>query len=730
MTVADYASGFQGKTIRIGEQCNSCEDLKKDLDKKDSCEDEMNNLDKKNAFKINFIFPKKLPEKIKNQLKKTYGCHWSNDDQNIKAFTGSLDLKYIVEAYLRDQGIKNFLLEDVFDKYYDFSKNKQKAADLEQAGTMVLQDGLRKGGLIKEFINCYNSSWKERSQNWNKDLTFDDINNTSKNELQKFLTTDDPAEKKQQLDHLAIIKDNCDQFNQIKHEARYLNETSNDLWLSEDPSGFFDYKYIKNLGKNEIGDAELFVEFYRDKYVFDPKESKNENIFVFNGRFWEQDQHKQRYIDFEEIAKIYELEAKRAEDQYKWEIDNLNKKDHVTEEDEKRIKNIEVYFRGLYGRCFQLRTNKRRSSVFETISSFLSFKHEWDCIISFLPCQNGIVDLKTGKLLEFKREQYIRKVSPISYNSESDCKKFKRFLKDITLGDEELENFLHRLLGYAILGIPKEERVFYFFGAGRNGKGTLMNVVQHVLGPLAKTFPSEMLLIQKNPPSSSAPNPEMANLAGIRLAVFSEINEGRKVDAAKVKNLSGQDIIPCRRLFSNADLQIRPTHTMILQTNFKPKADSDDFGLWSRNVLVPFNARFVKEPQKKNDYERPIKENLKNELIEEESPGILNWLIEGCLEYQRVGLQIPKCVINETEMYRIENDGIGCFLNQMCVQDPSFSTPCQRMIEAIQRYCQEERKEVPTRNAISTYLKGKFTCQKTNNGNIWKGISIKQCGTE
>lgn len=102
---------------------------------------------------------------------------------------------------------------------------------------------------------------------------------------------------------------------------------------------------------------------------------------------------------------------------------------------------------------------------------------------------------------------------------------------------------------------------------------------------------------------------------------------------------------------------------MILQTNYKPKAPADDKALWSRNILVPFEACFDKNPN----------ENLKEELLEE-SEGILNWLIQGCLEYQEIGLDVPQSVKDQTESYRKENDGIGLFLEEACVEAPEFST--------------------------------------------------------
>jgi putative DNA primase/helicase len=469
------------------------------------------------------------------------------------------------------------------------------------------------------------------------------------------------------------------QIENIEHKPEDLEEKEN-----SQVSDILEY-----LSKNEIGDAELFVKLSKEKYLFDPTEGKEGVFYLWDGRSWSIDLHKERYKDFECVAKAY-LNAKNT----------VVFEENIQEVVEKRVN--------------QLRTSRRRKSVFDTVSAFISFKDKWDYMPFKLPCANGVIDLKTGELTKSNPKQFIKKVCSVNYNPNAKCPNFEKFLTEITLGRDELKSFLPRLFGYAILGVPREEKVFYFFGKGRNGKGTLIQTIQSVLGSFARTFPSEMLLIQRNPPSSSSPNPEKANLEGVRMAIFSEINEGRKIDSAEVKNLSGRDVISCRRLFSNIDLQIIPTHTMILQTNYKPKAPSEDIALWSRNFLVPFDADFTKTAN----------ENLKEELLKE-SEGILKWIVDGCLEYQKEGLKIPKIILDQTEDYRQENDGIGRFLSEMCVKGDEFTTPCQEMLNAIKDYCNEEGLNIPSRNEITDYLKVKFKKNETSRGNFWKGVSIK-----
>ena len=453
------------------------------------------------------------------------------------------------------------------------------------------------------------------------------------------------------------------------------------------------------LDRNERGDAELFIYLHKDKYVFDSSEGKNGAFYVWNGTHWEIDFARQRYQDMKEVEKLYE-----------WAASYVNEANTIN---------------AIKKRASTLRTAKRYSAVFTFISTEVSFKGTWDHCPGFLPCSNGLVDLKTGDILPHLPARYLRTVCPTPYIPIANSALFDKFIQDITLEDEELMDFLACCLGSALLGDAKEEKVFFLYGAqGRNGKGTLLQALERVLGKLARTFPSEMLLLQKNTQNSNSPSPELANLQGVRFAIFSEINKGKTIDAAKVKNYSGRDTIPCRRLYSNVDLAIKPSHTMFIQTNYKPEAPADDQALWSRTYLIPFNAHFVAEP--KDPHERLLDPGFKEKLFKE-TESILAWLVLGCIKYQTDGLLIPSIVLQETENYRKENDVIGHFLDEKCILDAAFSTQKNKMRQALEKFCDSNGYAKPNKNEMANYLIHKFGEEvdgRTGQYRLWKGIKL------
>ncbi len=99
-----------------------------------------------------------------------------------------------------------------------------------------------------------------------------------------------------------------------------------------------------------------------------------------------------------------------------------------------------------------------------------------------LGVENGTLDLRTGILMPARREDYITKVGPVVYDADAECPVFLRFLSEIMGGDQALVDYLQRVLGYMLTGETSEQRLFFLYGNGANGKSTLLNVCKGLLG--------------------------------------------------------------------------------------------------------------------------------------------------------------------------------------------------------------------------------------------------------
>jgi putative DNA primase/helicase len=190
-----------------------------------------------------------------------------------------------------------------------------------------------------------------------------------------------------------------------------------------------------------------------------------------------------------------------------------------------------------------------------------------------------------------------------------------------------------------------------------------MTIMEYILGSLAGTVQSEMLLGQKMERSAAAVSPDIMNLRGLRLANASETDDGRRFSSSKVKWLSGGDTLQGRWPYDKRMTDFAPTHTLFLQTNHPPHADSSDKPFWERLILIEFMWSYVKNPRKANERKRDI--TLKERLMKEAS-GILGWLIKGCGIYLEDGLNVPDEIIEAGKKYRKSEDDMGDWIEEKC----------------------------------------------------------------
>jgi putative DNA primase/helicase len=278
---------------------------------------------------------------------------------------------------------------------------------------------------------------------------------------------------------------------------------------------------------------------------------------------------------------------------------------------------------------------------------------ELDTDTWLLNCTNGVLDLRTGRLLQHDPERLLTKLAPVAYDQNAECPLFKKFLHDVFPDPDGINiiPFMQRLIGYTLTGETKEQKMAIAWGNGANGKGTLLNLMQAIMGDYAQTTPTDTLMARRN---EGIPN-DIARLRGARYVLASESQEGKRLNDALIKQMTGQDRIAARFLRCEF-FEFMPQFKIILLTNHKPVTRGDDAALWRRILLIPFTQKFEGS---RVDGDMPNK--LANEM-----PGILRWMVDGCLGWQKTGLQAPQEVIAATNAYRNENDVIENWLEENC----------------------------------------------------------------
>lgn len=278
-----------------------------------------------------------------------------------------------------------------------------------------------------------------------------------------------------------------------------------------------------------------------------------------------------------------------------------------------------------------------------------------------LNCANGVVDLETGKLYKHDPSLYFTKKSPVVYNPECNSIDFEKFMQDV-LPNEETRRAVLRYLGYCLCGDIREEKALFIVGDGRNGKGTLAKVLMAILDDYATPFKIDALLQRRFDKDGDAATPEFAKLEGRRLAIANEIPQGKNLDVAHFKDLTGGDQISIRRLHQEATTIKNPTHHFILCGQHYPEIkDANDLGLRERIIAVRFPQSFTGEN---------CDPNLKKKLLTPENlSGALNILVQECINWQREGLIISDDMKAEKQEYLDANNFIQDFISEYCVFD-------------------------------------------------------------
>jgi len=392
----------------------------------------------------------------------------------------------------------------------------------------------------------------------------------------------------------------------------------------------------------------------------------------------------------------------------RWGIDELaalRRRAHVTA---KRIyieaseENDPDRSKALGKHAYRSQSSHKLNSMVNEASPYMVIDHkDLDQHPFLLNVANGTIDLRTGDIRKHDPKDYITKLIDVTYDERAECPEWESFISMVTGGDKELAFFLQKAVGYSLTGSTDEQKLFFLYGTGANGKTTFVETVLRLMtvGEYAVRTDIEALMAKWN---TGQANPHIANMAGARFVLASEIPENRKINESLVKDLTGGDSMTARHLFANP-FTFSPTHKIMLFGNYKPRATGTDWGFWRRMKVIPFSITIPEETR------RPFSEVMN--IFDYEIAGILNWAITGCLAWQHEGLGEPTAVNDATNEYRTEQDILQTFLDEMTESHPDHSIAKNLLYRDFRDWC-EENGEKTIGNRTKTW----FTRQMTKRG--------------
>jgi len=297
---------------------------------------------------------------------------------------------------------------------------------------------------------------------------------------------------------------------------------------------------------------------------------------------------------------------------------------------------------------------------------------DFDTRLMLVGTPEGVLDLEVGELRAAERSDMITRMTGWAPQAGAPVR-WLRFLDEVFEGDQEVISFMQRAAGYALTGRVDEHKMLFLYGGGRNGKGVFLNVLTALWGDYVEKAPAESFLT-----STTTQHPtNIAKMKGARLVVGAELPKGKVWDEGVIKDLTGGDTMTAR--FMRQDyFDFVPQLTLMIAGNNQPSFRGVDEAIRSRVVMVPFTVTI---PAERRDT------GLKDRLLAEEGGQIMQWVVEGALEWQRRGLDVPEVIRAASQAYFDGEDIIGQFMGDTMVADAAGFETTTDLYERFKSWC-------------------------------------------
>ena len=440
--------------------------------------------------------------------------------------------------------------------------------------------------------------------------------------------------------------------------------------------------------QTDAGSAELFVDLYADRLRYDHRRGR---WLLWSGHYWTADCEaavrgmaveatRTRYRRAETIAdtKARELEAKHA----------------IKGESRDKVESV-LYFA-------------------QSMKPITDRGEGWDLEPHLLGCTNGIVDLKTGILRPGRPEDRITMTTGIVFDPDAQCPRWIAFLSEVFDGNNDLVDWLHRAIGHSATGDTSEQIVCILHGDGCNGKSVFCSTLRHALGDYSHVMPFSTV---EEGTRRSIPN-DVAALVNRRLVFASETKQDRRLNEARIKELTGGDAITAR--FLKAEwFTFQPILKPWLAVNHLPRVEDLSFGFWRRVRCVPFTRQFKGDADDKH-----LRDTLKAE-----APGILAWIVRGAVEWYRRGLTpIPDAVQAATDQYQRESDDLGEFVTERLFVGEAFTAKAGALFKDYSSWADERgmrKDDHLTATMFGRRMAKRFRKTSDRNGTTYHGVGLR-----
>ena len=316
------------------------------------------------------------------------------------------------------------------------------------------------------------------------------------------------------------------------------------------------------------------------------------------------------------------------------------------------------------------------------------------------------------ELTAHRREDMNTRLAPVEYDPGASSPIYDGFFA-WAHPDERTRRYLHQVAGYGISGDTSEQKLWFHYGLGANGKSTWMDLLAAVAGDYSGSIGIETFLDQGIKKRGEQASPDLARLGGVRFLRSSEPERGSKLNEALVKAATGGEPMPVRALHRGF-FDLRPLFKLHIGGNYKPDIPGTDEGIWRRMKLVPWNSHVEDQDR---DEGLPAK-------LRKETAGVFNHLVNGLLDWLANGLVEPDSVKAATAQYRADSDPLARFLRLCTEMDPDGRVQSSRLHEVFLAWGQAAGEREWSQKGFSQAMLNKGFTKKASDGMQWLGLRL------
>lgn len=260
--------------------------------------------------------------------------------------------------------------------------------------------------------------------------------------------------------------------------------------------------------------------------------------------------------------------------------------------------------------------------------------------------KNGTLEITPNgaTLRGFLRDDFLKYQLPFDYTPGATCPRFDKYLNEV-LPDQSAQKVLAEYIGYVFTRHLKLEKCLVLYGSGANGKSVFADVMNALIGEENITNFSLGSLMEEH---------NRAYLQNALLNYGSEI-KGKTLESDDFKLLASGETIQARFKHQNSFL-MRRYAKLAFNSNELPKDVEQTEAFFRRFLIVPFEVTIPEDRQNKN---------LAKQIISEELPGVLNWVLQGLNRILK-NEKFSRCTIIEERLksYRSESDSVYLFTEE------------------------------------------------------------------